>query len=440
MRLNKIFPLSFLLIGLVIPVAAQQVLTLENAIRVALNNNFDILLAKNDLELAANNERYIFSNFLPTLNGSATRTWSTINLDQKFSNGNSINKNGVLSNNTNAAVNLNWTLFDGLKMFAARDYVVALRSAGEISLKGRIVNTLSQIINAYFDIVRQQQQLKAIAEQLSISEERVKITDRKFNAGLGAKVDLLQAKVDLNAQKAAYLRQQTLIEQSKVTLNNLMGWKDTDLNYSVADSIPVKTDLNIDSLRPQVAKLNPDLQLAQQSIDLSRIALRQARAGYFPTLSLTSSYSLNRQESKAGFFLYNQNIGLNYGVTASVPLFNGLDVRRQTQNARLTMQYRQLNYDKQRQAVDADLQKAYKDYRYYLQALQLEEENLDIAKENVMVALERFRQGQSTTLEIKEAQKSLEDAYYRLITARYNAKASETALLRLKGDLVKEVQ
>ncbi|GAA4310834.1 TolC family protein [Compostibacter hankyongensis] len=414
---------------------AQQEMTLDNAIAIGLKNNYDILMARNQADISANDYHYAFGAFLPTLSASASRTWSQTQINQKYSDGRAQNKSNTKSDNLDASADLNWTLFDGLKMFATRDKLKAIVASGELSFKNQVVNTIAGIITTYYNIVQQKQQLQAISEQMSISEERVKIAANKFQSGLGSKIDQLQAQVDLNAQKAAYLQQQTAIAESKASLNQLIAMP-ADRDYAVADSIPVNRSLTYDSLRGTVFEQNPGLLLAKNDITVSQLTLKELQRSRLPTISFNSSYSFSRQNSGAGFFLFNQNKGLQYGFSAFVPIFQGFNQTRQIKDARLDIAYRELNLQNTRSQVDVALLNSFKEYDYYRKALALEEENLGVAQENVKVALEAFRQGQTSSLEVKEAQQGLADATYRLISARYNVKVSETALLQLKGDLL----
>ncbi len=158
---------------------------------------------------------------------------------QEFGNGTKRDTSGIKNRQLQAAINLNWTLFDGLKMFATRNRIQAIEILGELNVKNQVENSIANIINSYYNIAQQKQQLRALAEQMSISDERVKLSDAKFQTGLAPKTDWLQAKVDYNAQRANWLRQQTVIEQSKAALNQLLGISDGNLNYDVNDSIPV---------------------------------------------------------------------------------------------------------------------------------------------------------------------------------------------------------
>lgn len=438
---RKLFAAGCFLILLAQAATAQEVLTLEQAIDLGLKNNFDIRMARNDAEVAANDFAYANFAFAPRINGTAAKTWSNTATKQEFGNGNKRDTSGLKNQQWQAAVNLNWTLFDGLKMFATRKRFQAIEVLGELSVKNQVENTIANIINSYYNIAQQKQQLRALAEQMDISNERVKLSDAKFQTGLAPKTDWLQAKVDYNAQRAMWLRQQTAIEQSKAALNQLLAIAEESTNYDVLDTIPVNLSLSYGAILENIGNTNPQLQVARQNLEISRITLKERIGEFFPVLSFNSAYNFNQSRASAAVNqfspVFNQNKGLNYGFSATVPIFNGLNAHRQMKAAKLDIEYQQLSLENQQSQVNLFLRNAFRDYEYYKQALTLEEESVGLARENVMVALERFKQGVSTTLELKEAQESLELAAYRLIQARYNTKVAETELMRLKGDLLK---
>lgn len=441
MKLTRQLFAGCFLILLAQAATAQEVLTLEQAIDLGLKNNFDIRMARNDAEVAANDFAYANFAFAPRINGTATKTWSNTATKQEFGNGSKRDTSGLKNRQWQAAVNLNWTLFDGLKMFATRKRFQAIEVLGELSVKNQVENTIANIINSYYNIAQQKQQLRALAEQMDISNERVKLSDAKFQTGLAPKTDWLQAKVDYNAQRAMWLRQQTAIEQSKASLNQLLAIADESTNYDVLDTIPVNLSLSYGAILENIGNTNPQLQVARQNLEISRITLKERIGEFFPVLSFNSAYNFNQSRASAAVNqfspVFNQNKGLNYGFSATVPIFNGLNAHRQVKAAKLDIEYQQLSLENQQSQVNLFLRNAFRDYEYYKQALTLEEESVGLARENVMVALERFKQGVSTTLELKEAQESLELAAYRLIQARYNTKVAETELMRLKGDLLK---
>jgi len=435
--MKKIFLLFSLLSSFI--VRSQYLLTLEEAIAKALQNNYEILLSKNDSAVAALDYSFRNAVFIPRLNGNLGTVSNNNNQKQEFSNGTK-REGDVKTNNINASVSLNWTLFDGLKMFATKEKTEEFIKLGELGIKNQVINTVADVINTYYNIVSQKQQLRAIEEQMSISQTSVDLAQRKLDIGVGTKPDVLQSKVDLNAQKAAQLEQQTLISQLKEQLNQLMNVKGSD-NYDVADSIPFNPGIILGDVLSGIESSSPVLLIAMKNIDIGKITLKERMAERFPTISFNSAYSFTRTNNDIALNpalpLFNRNKGINYGLTATIPIVNNFNNKRLIRQAKLDIQYQELFLESQKSQLSLSVITAFKEYEQQKKALQLEEENILLAKENVSIALEVYRLGASTILQLREAQKSLEDAYTRLIAARYNAKVAETELLRLKGELIR---
>ena len=441
---NWVKPVGFLFIffasSFFIKARAQDTLSIEQAIGTALQNNYEIQLVKNDSASAALDNSYTYAAFLPRLNAGAGANWNKNNQRQNFADGTKREQNGVRSSNLNSSINLNWTLFDGMKMFATRDKIEEYLELTELGIKNQVINTVADVITTYYDIVRQKQQLKAIEELMSVREDQVKLSQRKLDIGIGAKPDVLQGQVDLNAQKASQLKQITLIAQLKQQLNQLMNVAEV-AGYEVSDSIPVNTDLLLGDIITNVEITNPGLLIAKKNIDIAELTLKERKAERFPILSFNSAYNFSKTDNKTTVNpfspLFNQTKGFNYGFTTSIPILNNLNTRRQIKQAQLDIDYQEIVYKNQQAIISTSILNAFKDYEFQKKALALEESNISLAKENVYIITERYRLGVSTFLELREAERSLEDAYNRLIAARYNTKLAETELLRLKGDLVK---
>ncbi|HWR32204.1 MAG TPA: TolC family protein [Chitinophagaceae bacterium] len=418
----------------------QKMLPLEEAIATAMQNNYNILLAKNDSTSAAIDYSYKNAAFIPRLNGNIGTVWNNNDQKQILSDGTKRESSGLKSNNITAQLALNWTLFDGLKMFATRDKAEQYVKLGELGIKNQVINTVASVVATYYNIVRQKQQLKAIEEQMSLSEERVKLAQYKLDIGAGTKPDVLQGKVDLNAQKAAKLKQQTLIEQLKEELNQVMNVQPAT-GYDVSDSIPLNTGIALGDIQISIESSNLSLLMAKKNIDIAGLTLKERKAERLPIVSFNSAYNFNRNKNQTVLntfsTLFNRTRGFNYGLTASIPILNNLNNKRLIQQAQLDIKYQQLVYDNQKSLINLSVIKAFKDYEQQKKALALEEENILLAKENVSIIFQVYKLGSTTYIQLREAQKSLEDAYTRLIAARYNTKLAETELLRLKGDLVK---
>jgi multidrug efflux pump len=420
-----------LLLSLTGTVQAQETLTVEQAIEIALKNNYDILIAKNAAEIAHRNNTVGNAGMLPTVGATLSDNFTLTNLNQRFTNGTEINRNDVTGNNLNAGVALNWTLFDGMQMFATKGRLKRLEQIGELQFKDEMQTVVANVIIAYYDVVRARQQLRAIDSAISISNERVKLAEMKFQVGSASKVDLLQAKVDLNEQRSNYLTQQRTIAQRKADLNTLLA-RNAETPFNVVETIPF-TEPSISNDQEK----NFQLQVAAKNVEVARFQKKEAFAGFLPTLNGTVGYSYNRSNSTAGFSLFNQTYGLNAGFGLSIPLFNGLNTIRLNKVAAIQVQSAQFNVERVRFQTRLAHYRAQQDFANAKELLKLEEENIQLADENQKIALERFRLAQSTAIELREAQNSYVNALTRLVNARYNAKAAETELLRIQGELVK---
>lgn len=419
---------------------AQRMLTLEEAIATALQNNYDIQLSKNDSMVAALDYSYRNAAFLPALNGNLGTTWNSNNQRQTLADGSKREQNNIRSHNTAASLALNWTLFDGLKMFATRDKAAEYIQLGSLGIKNQVVNSIAGVITTYYNIVRQKQQLKAVEEQIVLNEERVKLSQYKLDIGTGAKPDVLQSKVDLNAQKALKLEQLTLIEQLKEQLSQAMNTS-SGTSFEVSDSIPLNTGIGLGDIQIDIEKTNPLLLIAQKNIAIAGLTLKERKAERFPIVSFNSAYNYSRTDNKKVINpfspLFNQSNGLNYGLTANIPIFNRFNTKRLIRQAELDIQYQQLVFENQRSLLNLDVITAFKNYELQKKALALEEENILLARENVDIVFQTYKLGAATLVQLREAQNSLEAANNRLIAARYATKLAETELLRLKGNLTR---
>lgn len=413
-------------------------LTLQEAIERVLANNYGLRIAKNDSAALAIENEFKNAGFLPRLNANTGLTLNNNDQYQKFNDGAIRERKGIQSENISAAVALNWTLFGGLRVYTIREKAQAFQQLGDLNLRNQVINTIAQVSNSYYSIVQQRQQLKALEEQIEINQERVKLAATKLEIGTGTKPDLLQSKVDLNAQKAAQLEQQNVLVELKNELNNLMN-QSPGTAFEVEDSIPLTKEIALTNLQENVATKSLPLQVAKKNIDIAALNLKEQKAERWPQINFNSNYNFTRLDNKAVVNpfqpLFNRNNGFNYGLTATIPLSNNLILRKNITQAKLDLKRQELVYENQRNQLNLAVVQAYNQYQSSKSSYQLEEENIQLAKENVRIVLEVYRLNSTTLIQLKEAQKSLQDAYTRLIRARFQTKLAETELLRLKGEL-----
>jgi outer membrane protein len=395
---------------------------------------------QNAAQAAQTDNKFSVGLFLPQVNANAATVWNNNHQEFIFEDVSRNSSGDAKSNNTSASLQAVWTLFDGTKMFATRARLEEIAVQGELNVKNQMINSIASVITNYYNIVRQKQQLKAIQELMSVNEERVKLAERKLEVGTGAKPELLQAKVDLNAQRTLSVQQETLITQLKDQLNGLVGLR-LPQYYEVADTIIINLGLVQSDITNNIEQTNYQLQAARQNISIARLTLHESHASRAPIINFNGAYNLsetnNTQLINPFSSLQSQTNGFNYGFSFSFPILNGLVISRTVQQSRINVRRQEIAYEQQKQVVDVGIRNAYVNYDNTKKILEIEEENISLAKENVTIALESFKRGVATFIELRTAQQSLSEAYNRLIAARYNAKVSETELLRLNGELLR---
>ncbi len=420
--------------GIPTPGAAQERLTLDQALAIARENNYTVRRAANDVAIAGNNNTLGNAGFLPRIDLTAGYNGTLNNVNQRYATGDIITRTGAASNTLNSGLGATWTVFDGFRMFAQRDRLAELQTLAATGQRSTLETTASEVIKAYYDIVQQQNVLGVIAQSVALSNDRVANVDLKYQVGENSKRELLQARVDLNADRSAMLRQQAMVANAKTTLNQLLA-RDEATEFTVADSIDLTTDLAYETLRREASERNSDLQAARTEQSLAKIDLRSARTGIYPTVGLTLGYNLLQNDAQTGQIASNRNMGLSYGIVASINLYNGLNTARETENAEIAIQSSDFVYAEIQDQVEAELLKAYQNYRNSLDVVALERENLGLARENFSLAQERYRVGVLIPVELREAQNALVEAESRLVSAQYDAKLAETDLLRISGRL-----
>jgi outer membrane protein len=422
------------LIILVPAVSAQDVLTLEQAVSLALNKSFDIQFARTLAQIDKTNNTPGNAGMLPGISVNAADNYSKINLEQNLSNGTNISKSNASSNNFNSNVSLSWTVFDGLKMFVTKKKLSEIETLGELEFKQQVLQTVYDVTVAYYNLVKQRQQLASLQEVINYNQERVKILQTSFNAGLTAKNNLLQAKIDLNVFSENAIYQQSVILNARRNLNGLLNQAPETL-YEVTDSIPISDLPEKDSILQKLLLNNPTILSYKQQTEIAKLSIREYNSLRLPKLVLNSSYNYSQTNNSAGYQLFNRTVGPQVGGTFSVPLFQGGNNIRQSKLARLQYDEASINLEATSLELRIQLENAISDFEYQKQLLKLELDNDALAKENLEISLQRLRLGQTTELEVKLAQESFVDSRTRLISFMYNVKVAETKIKQLMAVL-----
>lgn len=414
--------------------SAQEVLTIENALKIALENNFEIKIASNNLTINQTNVATGNAGMLPKITATAVDANGIQNSSQTRQDGTVTSLANAKNNSLNYGVGLDWTVFDGMKMFAKLDQLKELQKLGEAQLKRTIISKISAVNTVYFDLVQQQQQLAALDTTIVISTQRLTLAQNRFTIGKASKLEVLNAQVDLNTDKVTYLRQKESYANQKIALNQILA-RDSKIDFKVADAVTVDDKLVLAELMTLAEKQNPQLESEIINKRVSELQLKQIKGERYPTLNLTTGYNFAESHSSLGFTSQSTAHGLNYGFRASLNVFDGLAQNRNEKIAKIQIDNAKIAIEQQSLLLNSELTSAFQTYLTNLELIQLEENNEAIAKQNLSITVDKFRIGTITTIEFRTAQLNYINAKVRYSNAQYQAKLSEIALRELAGNM-----
>jgi outer membrane protein TolC len=430
----KIFFQALILMTISSTIYAQDVLKIEDAVSIALKNNYDIRIASNEVKVDSIGVNIANAGMLPKLDATLTQNNNIQYSKQTRSTGEVQELNNAKNNNLNYGVTLGWTVFDGFKMFARYDQLKELQKQGETTLKMTILTKAGDVMTTYYDLVQQQQLLKALDTTIVISKQRLKTAENRFTIGKASKLEVLNAQVDMNTDTTTFLRQKEMYENTKIQLNQILA-RDVSTNFTVIETVDVDDKLVLSDLNALATKQNPQLQLALIDKRVAELDLKQVRANRYPTIKLNTGYMFNETESSLGFTSQSSSRGFNYGVSASLNIFNGFQQTRNEKIAKLQIENSSIVIEKQAQILNAQLAMSFQTYLTNIELSKLEENNEAIAKKNLEITLDKFKIGTISTLEFRSAQQNYVNAIARNSNAKFQAKISEVSLKEITGNI-----
>lgn len=415
-------------------ILAQEVLSLQQAIDSALLNNYRIDVARNEVEIAQNNNQPGQAGMLPTVGLNISDTPANNNIRQEFANGSEIVRNNVNSNNLNSQIAASMTLFDGGRMFALRNKLGEQQSLAELTLKAEVQNLISDVVSAYTALTALQQNEKVLERLKSSAQARKQLVEIRISAGMANQSDLYLAELDLENANQALISIQRQIHRSSTALLSLMK-STSDRTILVSDSLSFVT-VPEKWKADQLYQNNPEIQMSNTSVRIAIQGEKEMSALRYPKITLTAAYGYLLSQSQAGFSLYNQSYGASGSIGINIPLFSGHVFKNNYENAILTRKNVELTAEQTKNDV---LQRYFLAWNLYESALEQKavlQKGLSTAMAYLDLMTLRFNEGQSTVLELREAERSFEEANLMKINNDITLKLAETDILRISGQLI----
>ncbi|MBL87491.1 MAG: transporter [Winogradskyella sp.] len=415
---------------------AQNVLTKEEAVSKALENNYGVQIAKNDVAIAENNTSILNSGYLPTVTGSAGATYNLDNTEAEFSNGEVTVLNGAESSRYNASVNLNYTLFDGLGRRYNYKRLKEQYQLSELQARETIENTIIQMFSVYYNVAQLSDNLNTLEETLTVTKDRLVRAEYQFEYGQNTKLEVLNAEVDINNDSINIINTKQQLKNAKRDLKLVLGETFTE-DYDVETEVDFTLQFQKDSLFQQAKRRNVALLQTEKNIAISKLDINSGQSAYLPTIGLTGSYGWNKNNNNAASFLTTStNTGLSGGVNLSWNLFDGGATINRVRNAKINLETQQLQKENILLSIERDFNNAWDDYMNKLDIYNIQDKNIVTAQNNFDRTQEKFKIGQVNSIEFRQAQINLLNAELSRSQAKYDAKLAELTLLQISGELL----
>lgn len=423
--------LTFLITNVI---KAQEKLSLSDAVKIAVQNSYDIKLVENTVTIAKNNNSYGVAGGLPTVSSTATNNNTSSTIHQTFPDpSRNTTRSGVEGTTVNGSLNVSMILFNGFRVAATKDRLESIEKQSAATLQNQLLNTSSIVMQQYYNVVRQEAYLKTIQKSIEASEQRVSIVKTRQQVGVANQADVLQSNIDLNALLQAKQNQLLVIDQAKADLYNSMVVPASS-NYTFDETIAVDQNIKMAEVEAKM-KDHPLLQSAQQLVNVNQFIEKETRATMYPTLRANTGYSYSSNRNGAGFILLNESYGPFLGINLALPIYNGGASKRAYNNAKIATNSAKLQLENATLDLNTELFKTYKNYLNSVKQTPVEQENYKMSQELLSLVMQKYQLGQATMVDVKQAQQSFETAGFRLTSLQFTAKIAEIELKRLSNQL-----
>jgi len=421
---------------------AQKVMNLEECLQIGLKNNYDLRIVRNEEQISDNNATWGNAGFLPTIGLSGGYNYRESNSNQfPRENEETLRSRGATTQMLDAGVNLTQPLFDGFKVQANYKRLNELKTIGELNTRLEVENFIANLTAEYFNYVQQNIRLNNLKYAVRLSEERLRIVEARYQIGSLSRLDLQQAKVDFNADSSLLIQQYEVLNVSRIKLNELMGIEDVEQPFITEDTIiRFNAGLSKEKLYEGMLSENILLKLVQKDKVLSELDLKTLQSQNYPYLKLNAEYGFTHYDYNTGTIEKQRNWGPAVGLTLGFNIFNGFNRKREQKNARIAIENRQLIIEKQKLSLQSNFANMWMAYQNNIELTKLEYESLENARINYEIAIDRYKLGDLSGLELREAQNSLLEAGQRLVNAQYRTKLCEISLMQISGKIEEYLQ
>lgn len=411
-------------------------LSKETAVAEALERNFGIVIARNQLAIADANSSILNSRFLPVLSATAGFNYSNEDQEVTFRNGEVNAVDGAETERYNAALNLNYTLFDGLGRWYDFKRFKEQYNLSELQVRQTIETTLLQLFTVYYEVARLRENVSVLEQTYANTQGRLTRAQYQFDYGQVNKLEVLNAEVDLVTDSINLINGRQLLRNAKRDLTVVLN-SELEREFTVDTAVNFINPIRMEEFYTAAPQNNVELLIAKSNIQVSDYSYKAAKSVFLPSLNLNGSYGWNEgQFPVTSFATSSTSTGLSVGLSLNWNLFDGGTGITNVKTARILRDNQEL-VEKQLEVETArNLANARGNYQNSLEIYRLQRQNVLTAQDNYERSVERYKLGQISSVELRQAQINLLNSQTNRNLAKYQAKLAELELLQLSGQIL----
>ncbi|TVQ88678.1 MAG: TolC family protein [Bacteroidetes bacterium] len=416
-------------------IEAQRNYSLEELIRISLEQNYQLQIVRNQQQMAENQNTAGNAGMLPSVNAGAQRSWQILNTETNFFTGDSRSGSNALNTSLNAFIEMDWTVFDGFSMFARRDRLGYLAQLGELDTKYWIEQTVSDIAFTFYQLIREQLLLESYRQSLEISAFRLNLEDQKRRVGTGNALRYHLAVIDFNADSSLVSNQQMRIRDLQIQINRIVNFDPSQEIHPSIKNIDLQGLSNIDNLLEKALINNQELERAKLEEMIAEANLRIEKGNRYPQLSIFGGYSFNRQTSELGFVESSRNYGGDFGVRVRFNLYDGGRQNIRIRNSLLDQENSAIGIQDTRALLYSEISRFMNMYENYMSQYRLLQQSLESAGRTLEIARQQLETGTISGFDFRQTQLAALQVENQIINLKFSMKAIEIDIFRLTGEL-----
>lgn len=414
---------------------------LKNCLLRGLENNYSLRMVRNEAQIAENNTGWANAGMLPVASATASYSGTLDNNDATLrEEGNIVSQRNITDHTLHAGIDLQWTIFDGFKMQADYNRLKELHLLSETQTRIAVEDFIAEFTAEYYNFIQQRLRMNNLNYAVKLSRERLRIVQDRYIIGDNSRLDLLQARVDFNADSAESVKQNEKLITSRIRLYQLMAERNVNERFIITDStIYTDNEMDFAALWNETLSNNSELMASAHNKEIAALDLKSIQSRDYPYLRLNAGYGYTHNRYDVNSIKRRSDWGADFGLTVGFKLFDGKR-SRERRNAKIAIENAELQKQNIELKLFADLNNLWQSYQNNKQLLALERQNVIAARENYDIAYERYLLGDLSGIEMREAQKSLLDAEDRILVAEYNTKICEISLQLISGNISKYIE